>query len=205
MTYPISEKDDFDPLALPDGRIAMIKYCFIRSREKPTIGDLGFFDIERRSVLWSNGTVDECMTFPDISGLCEHVAMLPCGPERARLREQYLRARKCLFRQMVGRVRLSDPAGPATLLGSPDWVIGIEEASSLDFDTATASAGPENWYEQALERNAALGDPVQYGRPDPNPERAELIRDRVVRVPWQTGSHRAPSPISRLFGYFWNR
>lgn len=156
-------------------------------------------------MLWSNGTVDECMTFPDHSGLCEHVAMLPCGPERAQLHEQYLRARKCLFRQMVGRVRLSDPAGPAALLGSPDWVIGIEEASSLDFDTATASAGPKNWYAQALKRNAALGDPVQYGRPDPDLDRAELIRDRVIRVPWQAGSHRAPSRMSELFSYFRNR
>ena len=181
----------------------MIKYCFLRSREKPAIGDLGFFEMNRQKVLWSNGRMDELIEYPNISGLCERAAMLPCGPERAQFREKYLRARKYLFQNMVGRLLLIKPTGPAgAILGSPDWVIGIEEASLLDFDTATADASPENWYEQAVKRDAALSDPVQYERPAP--ERAELIRDRA-RMPWEAGSHRAPSPMSKVVDYFRNR
>ena len=204
MSYQINEKDDSDPLILPDGRVAWIKYCFIRSQDKPRIGDIGFFDIDVKTVLWSNGKVSECMTFPNLEELCKVAAMLPCGPERAKVRDQYLRARKCMYHQMEGHVRLVEPAGAsAVLLGSPDWVIGVEKASSLEFDTAIASAGPENWYQQAKERNAAaLGDPVPDERPDPA---KKMIRGRVERILSAEKSHGAPSPMDKVVGYFRNR
>jgi len=65
----------------------------------------------------------------------EHAAFLPCGPARQKVHEAYLKARKYLWGEMVGRTVSVEGGGDAQ---NNIWVVGIEESSTVEFEIMLA-------------------------------------------------------------------
>ncbi|PZQ46299.1 MAG: hypothetical protein DI556_20710 [Rhodovulum sulfidophilum] len=136
--------DDTEPLLLPDGRIAKIRYTFVRSAARPAFGAVGAFDPVAGSVLWSTGLRDTCQAYGagerTLMRYCERAALMPCGRERSAARDEYLALRKYLGSEMIGRVlqvegEVPNPEPGVSIL----WTLGIEETSTLEFEMALAS------------------------------------------------------------------
>lgn len=66
-----------------------------------------------------------------LDDLREHAALLPCGPARKKAHEAYLKARKYLWGEMVGRTVSVEGGGNAQ---NNIWVVGIEESSTVEFE-----------------------------------------------------------------------
>ena len=134
MTGLIPNKNDREPFVLPDGRTILIKYTFVVSSERPEVGRYGLFQPEKNKVLWHNYDEQRCLLFGGshkaLTMACEKAAILPCSPERHQAYEDYLRARKFLWSEMIGRV--------VCVEGEKDpqdiWVVGIEETSTTNFE-----------------------------------------------------------------------
>ena len=134
MTGWIPSRDDREPFVLPVGRTILIKYTLVVSPDRPEFGRHGLFQPEDSRVLWHNGIEQKCLLFGGsrkaLTMACEEAAILPCGPQRQKAHEAYLRARKFLWSEMTGRVvSVEDDKDPQGI-----WVVGVEETSSIDFE-----------------------------------------------------------------------
>lgn len=131
--------DDREPFVLPDGRTASIKYTFVVSPDRPGLGCHGLFRPDAGNVLWQNGVEEPCLLFGGsanaLDDLREHAALLPCGPVRQKAHEAYLKARKYLWGEMIGRVVSVEGGGKAQ---NNIWVVGIEESSTVEFEIMLA-------------------------------------------------------------------
>ncbi|WP_194098758.1 hypothetical protein [Marivivens aquimaris] len=134
-----SSEVDREPFVLPSGRTASIKYTFVVSPNRPGLGCHGLFRPDDGIVLWQNGTEEPCLLFGGSSkaldDLREHAALLPCGPARKKAHEAYLKARKYLWGEMVGRTVSVEGGGNAQ---NNIWVVGIEESSTVEFEIMLA-------------------------------------------------------------------
>lgn len=131
----ISGRDDQEPFVLPGGRTASIKYTFVVSPDRPEEGRHGLFRPDAGSVLWQSGVEETCLLFGGsakaLNDFREKAAILPCGPERQKAHEAYLKARKYLWGDMVGCVVSVEGGGKDQ---NDIWVIGIEESSTVKFE-----------------------------------------------------------------------
>lgn len=126
--------DDWEPFVLPDGRTTRIKYTFVVSPEKPTKGRYGHFEPERTRVTWADREEQRCLYFgagpQALEYAREKAASHPAGAKREQAYEEYLRCRKYLWRDMIGRVvTVSDDKDVSDI-----WVVGVEETSTTDFE-----------------------------------------------------------------------
>ncbi|MFC6199108.1 hypothetical protein [Ponticaulis profundi] len=131
--------DDREPFIFPDGRTALIKYTFVVSPDQPGLGRHGLFRPDAGNVLWQNGAEEPCLLFGGsakvLENLCENAALLPCVPVRQKAHQAYLKARKYLWSEMVGRVVAVKGGGKAE---NNIWVVGIEESSTVEFEIMLA-------------------------------------------------------------------
>ena len=129
-----SMRDDWEPFVLPDGRTTRIKYTFVVSPDKPVTGRYGHFEPERTRVTWADRSEQRCLYFgagpQALEYAREKAASRPGGPEREQAYKEYLRCRKYLWSEMIGRV--------VCVEGDKDpqdiWVVGVEETSTTDFE-----------------------------------------------------------------------
>lgn len=135
------DQDDREPYILPDGRTVMIKHTFVISSNRPIIGRIGIFRPNSGVVLWSDGTEEPCLWFGGgpkaLDSLREHAAILPQGRSRERAHQDYLKARKYIWEEMIGRVISIEGGGEDEY---HVWVVGVEEALTADFEIASARA-----------------------------------------------------------------
>ena len=130
----IPSRDAREPFLVPDGRTVLIKYTFVVSPDRPVIGHYGHFQPNDQKVLWQDRREQRCTLFGGghkaLDFAREQSALLPAGPKRDKAYEDYLSARKFLWRDMIGRV--------VSVAGSNDpqniWVVGVEETSTTDFE-----------------------------------------------------------------------
>lgn len=126
--------DDWEPFVLPDGRTTRIKYTFVVSPDKPVLGRYGHFEPERTRVTWADRSEQRCLYFgagpQALDYAREEAASHPAGAKREKAYEEYLRCRKYLWRDMIGRVvTVSDDKDVSDI-----WVVGVEETSTTDFE-----------------------------------------------------------------------
>lgn len=138
----ILDQDDCEPYILPDGRAVMIRHTFVISQSRPNVGRLGIFRPNTGVVLWSDSTEEPCLWFGGgpkaLNILREHAAILPQGASRERAHQDYLKARKYIWDEMVGRVVSIEGGGKDEY---HVWVLGVEETSKAAFELASAKGG----------------------------------------------------------------